>query len=58
MFDVTYYLCNNDYIFVEEINCIFHPRSTASLVIPENSTILIFLCMIIYAATLNYMSLL
>ena len=39
MCDVMYYLCNNDYIFVEEINCIFHPMSTASLVIPENSTI-------------------
>ena len=39
-----YYLCNNNYIFVEEISCIFHSMSTASLVIPENSIILIFLC--------------
>lgn len=38
------YLCNNNYIFVKEISCIFHSMSTASLVVPENSIILIFLC--------------
>lgn len=33
------YFCNNDYIFIAEIQCIFHPMSTASIAITENSII-------------------